>query len=142
VKGPLHVDESLLPFAHVTLHEAGVNEYGSAPGPVNAGESVSPEQDQVAADAVPIGLRKARARSSVELFGPRVFSATPEPLLLLSEPLTTLTATSEPVGLVLPPLEDDEGSDGEELSTPGCGSALEHANVPHARRAIEANRNV
>ena len=50
-----------------------------------------------------------------ELFGGSGFQETPEPLLLLSAPLTTLTATSEPDTLV------------EDVAE------LEHANAPNAR---------
>jgi hypothetical protein len=79
---------------------------------------VSPVQDHSAADAVPIGLIAARARCNGDLFGARVFRATPEPLLLFRAPLTTLTATSEPDGLE-PPLDVD--------------LELEQATAPHAR---------
>jgi hypothetical protein len=121
VKGPLHNDDPLRPFAQDTVHETGVYAYGSAPGPLNFGESVPPEHIHSAADAVPIGFRNASARCIVELFGAGALKATPEPLVLLSAPLTTLTATSELDGL----FEDV--------------AALEQASALQARRAHETN---
>jgi hypothetical protein len=65
------------------------------------------------------------------LFGDGGFHATPVPLLLLSAPLTALTATSEPDGAEVPPTPS------EPLSPPvvrtGGRSALEQAKAPQAR---------
>jgi hypothetical protein len=78
---------------------------------------------QVAAEAVPIGFKNARARWVGELFTAGRTYATPEPLVLLSEPLTTLTATSEFDGL--------SADDASELE-------LEHATGAHASAMPEA----
>jgi hypothetical protein len=73
-----------------------------------------------------MGFRNASARSTAELFGAWGYQATDEPLVLLIAPLTALTATSDPEGLLLPepgppPLE------------------LEQARAPDARKPQERN---
>lgn len=108
------------------MHDGGVYEYGSLPGPTYAGLRLPVVHDHSAACAVPSGLRNDRTRSTVELFLGCTYHATCAPLVLLSAPLTALTATSEPEGLLSP-------------CEPAPPLSLEHASAPQARRPHERN---
>jgi hypothetical protein len=96
VKGPFHVADAVRSSSHVTLQVTGVNEY--VPGPAKDGERVPPLHFQSAAHAVPMGFTASSTRASLPFVLAGGIAATVDPAVLLTAPLTTLTATSEEEG--------------------------------------------